>query len=143
MKSAALRPAQRYHKYRIEESIRSNERRGIAFLAKITEGKRKVLMQLTDFFDWQSAFDRTTLEKGRDLYDAGKAKKLTVDEEETALTFRATVRTERNYRPVLRIDQSKGKIDLRCDCEEAKTRRCVHMAALFLWPRIMSVRSRI
>ncbi len=100
-------------------------------------------MQLTGFFDWQSAFNRTVLEKGRDLYDAGKAKKLTVDEEETALTFRATVRTERNYRPVLRIDQSKGKIDLRCDCEEAKTRRCVHMAALFLWPRIMSVRSRI
>ena len=76
MKSAALRPAQRYHKYRIEESIRSNERRGIAFLAKITEGKRKVLMQLTDYFDWQSAFDRTVLENGRDLYDAGKAKKL-------------------------------------------------------------------
>ena len=89
------------------------------------------LMQLTDYFDWQSAFDRTVLENGRDLYDAGKAKKLTVDEEETALTFRATVRTERNYRPVLRIDQAKGKIDLTCDCEESKKRYCVHMAALF------------
>ena len=33
-------------------------------------------MQLTDYFDWQSAFDRTVLENGRDLYDAGKAKKL-------------------------------------------------------------------
>ena len=88
-------------------------------------------MQLTDYFDWQSAFDRTVLENGRDLYDAGKAKKLTVDEEETALTFRATVRTERNYRPVLRIDQAKGKIDLTCDCEESKKRYCVHMAALF------------
>ena len=100
-------------------------------------------MQLTGVFDWQSAFNRTVLEKGRDLYDAGKAKKLTVDEEETALTFRATVRTERNYRPVLRIDQAKGKIDLTCDCEESKNDTACIWLRFFLWQKIMSVRFRI
>ena len=76
---------------------------------------------------WQSAFSKEDLETGKMLFQSGKAKKLTYDEDTDS--YSAVVRDDRNYHTF--VDFLDGKVySTECECSDwMQEKSCRHVAA--------------
>ena len=77
---------------------------------------------------WQSAFNKKDLEAGKILFQSGKAKKLTYDEDTDS--YSAVVRDDRNYHTS--VDFMGGKVySTECECSDwMEKKACRHVAAM-------------
>ena len=77
---------------------------------------------------WQLAFNKKDLEAGKILFQSGKAKKLTYDEDTDS--YSAVVRDDRNYHTS--VDFMGGKVySTECECSDwTEKKACRHVAAM-------------